>query len=124
MAAESAMNGHAPDPQLEALVSAVNATRASHDAAVADLLRYIGCDQRDVPLASAPTSSAPPFPEPERRADLIGAEWVEVATAAQRFELSKEVIRSWCQRDKTFGWKYGAGWLVSVSKMRARLGIR
>lgn len=108
------------DPHLVRLVAEIKAAEAALAARLADLHVYIGQGDHSVP--TAPAASA--FVEPERRADLIGKEWIEVSTAAQRFEISKEVVRSWCQRNKDFGWRPGGRWYVSISKVQAKLGIR
>ncbi|KQZ29148.1 hypothetical protein ASD50_18325 [Mesorhizobium sp. Root552] len=96
--------------QLDTYVAAV-------EAAIADLRRYIGGQPEAMPAPQTPTVS-----EPERRANLIGVEWIETSVAAQRFEVSKERIQSWCQRYDDFGWKRGGRWYVSVTKMREKLG--
>jgi hypothetical protein len=90
---------------------------AAAETALADLRRYIS---RQPEAATTPQAQA--VSEPERRADLIGVEWIETSIAAQRFEVSKERIQSWCQRYDGFGWKRGGRWYVSVTKMRERLG--
>ncbi|MEI9403555.1 hypothetical protein [Mesorhizobium argentiipisi] len=113
------MTGGPPDPQLEAYVAAVEAAMATTDAALAELRRYVGAGPKAEPVRPPTIPS-----EPERRPDLIGLEWIEISTAAKRFGKSKELIRSWCQRDECFAWKHGGGWLVSISKTKARLGIR
>jgi hypothetical protein len=71
-----------------------------------------------------PLPAAPAVDQPERRTDLIGKEWIEAGVAASRFEISKGRIQAWCQRDDDFGWKRGGRWYVSITKMRARLGIK
>ncbi|TPJ34258.1 hypothetical protein [Mesorhizobium sp. B2-6-5] len=100
------------DPQLEAYVAAA-------EAALADLRRYV---RRD-PIAIVQERPAP-FPEPERRDELLGKEWIEIGAAAGRFSMSKDTIWRWCDRDRAFGWKRGGRWFVSISKMRARLNMK
>jgi hypothetical protein len=55
-------------------------------------------------------------PEQDGAADLI-----ESWQAERRFEIPQDTLRKWCREDAC-GVKRGGRWLVSVSRVRARLG--
>ncbi|WP_392711299.1 hypothetical protein [Rhizobium ruizarguesonis] len=64
--------------------------------------------------------------EPEPAPDVIDDDFapgnlIELPVAAQRFEVSKDTLRKWC-REEGCGVKRGSRWLVSVPRVRARLG--
>lgn len=63
-------------------------------------------------------------PMPERDAaddDFAPCNLIELPLAAQRFETAKDTLRKWC-REEGCGVKRGSRWLVSVPRVRARLG--
>ncbi|RUV41401.1 hypothetical protein EOD29_22870 [Mesorhizobium sp. M1A.T.Ca.IN.004.03.1.1] len=106
----------APDPQLEAYVAAA-------EAALADLRRYIGRDAIAAAVAQEEEPTAP-FPEPDRRPELIGKDWIEAGEAASRFNISKSKVRRLCRDDDRLSWKVVGRWYVSVPGMRATLGFQ
>ena len=105
----------APDPQLEAYVAAA-------EAALADLRRYIGRNPIDAASAQGQQLAAP-FPEPDRRPELIGRDWIEAGEAASRFNISKSKVRRLCRDDDRLSWKVVGRWYVSVPGMRVTLGF-
>ncbi|MER8672537.1 hypothetical protein [Mesorhizobium sp. M0037] len=105
---------------LASIIVRLTAIAQDVDRALADVR---GLQGEDVPLPAPPQPAAPIIVEPERRVDLIGIEWVDIGVAATRFQRSKDSIWRWCDRDRTFGWKYGGRWLVSITKVRAKLNI-
>ncbi|OJU51141.1 MAG: hypothetical protein BGO03_01790 [Mesorhizobium sp. 61-13] len=46
---------------------------------------------------------------------------VEAHVAAKRFQMAEDTIRHWC-RTYEIGVKRGGRWLVSIEKLRARIG--
>jgi hypothetical protein len=109
------------DPQLMTLVAEVKTAETALATKLAELHRYIETDRVEHGPLPSPASAVG---QPERRTDLIGKEWIEAGVAASRFEISKGRILAWCQRNDDFGWKRGGRWYVSITKMRARLGIK
>jgi hypothetical protein len=55
--------------------------------------------------------------QPREETDLI-----ELHIAAQRFGVVADTIRLWCRTER-IGKKRGGRWLVSISRLRARLGL-
>ncbi|TIR21792.1 MAG: hypothetical protein E5X33_12060 [Mesorhizobium sp.] len=102
-----------PDPQLEAYVAAA-------EAALADLRRYISRDPVTIVEEEEPSAL---FPEPDRRPELIGKDWIEAGEAASRFNISKSKVRRLCRDDDRLSWKVVGRWYVSVPGMRATLGF-
>ncbi|MER9171237.1 hypothetical protein NKI12_28705 [Mesorhizobium australicum] len=99
------------DPQLEAYVAAA-------EAALADLRRYIRRDPIEI-VQERPA----PFPEPDRRPEVIGRDWIEAGEAASRFNISKSKVRRLCRDDDRLSWKMVGRWYVSVPGMRVTLGF-
>lgn len=66
--------------------------------------------------------AAEPEPAPDvTDDDFAPSNLIELPAAAQRFEVSKDTLRKWC-REYGCGLKRGSRWLVSVPRVRARLG--
>ncbi|RWE11564.1 MAG: hypothetical protein EOS61_15655 [Mesorhizobium sp.] len=65
-----------------------------------------------------------PFPEPERRRELIGKDWIEPGRAAERFATSEAKIRRLCRADPRVSWRIGGRWYVSVPGMGTKLGFK
>ncbi|MGO7570305.1 hypothetical protein ACC738_22525 [Rhizobium ruizarguesonis] len=53
--------------------------------------------------------------------DFAPCNLIELPLASQRFEVSKDTLRKWC-REESCGVKRGSRWLVSLPRVRARLG--
>ncbi|MGG7580635.1 hypothetical protein [Rhizobium sp. Nf11,1] len=60
-------------------------------------------------------------PSPEADDDFALGNLIELPVAARRFETAKDTLRKWC-REEGCGVKRGSRWLVSVPRVRARLG--
>lgn len=108
------------DPQLKAKIEAAESALALAGAALADLRRYVGQNEP----ADAWVPQVPTPPEPERRPALIGKDWIEAGEAASRFGVAKDTIRFWCRlKPDVFGIKRGGRWYVSISALKAKLGL-
>ena len=53
--------------------------------------------------------------------DFADTHLVELALAAQRFEIAKDKLRRWC-RDHGLGVLHGGRWRVSIPRLRRHLG--
>ncbi|RWC12359.1 MAG: hypothetical protein EOS52_19145 [Mesorhizobium sp.] len=109
----------APDPQLASKLDAAEAALALASRILADVRRSIG--HHEPALEETPPA---PFPEPERRADLIGIEWIEAGEAARRFRTSKSKIRRLCRTNPRISWRIGSRWYASLPGMATKLGFK
>lgn len=77
--------------------------------------------ERTVEKLRAALAALGPDPVDDTSADFDESSLMDSGEAAQRFEVDKKRITSWC-RDKGIGVKQGGRWLVSIPRLRRHLG--